>query len=544
MKILKLLVLIVKKIFFFRYYNLLRTSAMMLFPQGIVQATEAIVSIRRIQTFMMHPELPRSKEQLERNRLKKEQTEKMENGHSNGTVVAPSDSVVKIINVTAKWDEKYTENTLNNINLNLEKRKLIAVIGPVGSGKSSLIQAILGELPVDKGHIEVNGEISFASQEPWLFSASIRQNILFGMPYDKKRYQEVVKCCALERDFTLFPNADKTLVGERGASLSGGQKARINLARAVYRDADMYFLDDPLSAVDAHVGRHLFDECVKTYLRKKAVILVTHQLQYLQSAHQIVIMEHGNIKAIGTYEELSKSGLDFAKLLNNAEDEKETLKRQMSRQESIMSGVSDDDLPEKRISVMSVVSEGGPVAVAETADTGNIGFDIYKKYFRACGGWGIFVFVFFLFLFAQVLASGGDYYLTYWTNKEQQKIIETDIQLTREASGWDQFWDDFNQFFKDLYANEYFDLYAFGLIILLTIVISLLRSFTFFNAAMKASANLHNSMFMGISRATMYFFNTNPSGRILNRFSKDMGQVRIHHFHGRIFFSLTFCILG
>lgn len=508
---------------------------MMLFPQGIVQATEAIVSIRRIQTFMMHPELPRSKEQLERNRLEKEETDKVTtvNGHSNGTVPPSSDSVVKITNATAKWNEKYTENTLNNINLNLEKRKLIAVIGPVGAGKSSLIQAILGELPVDAGTIEVNGEISYASQEPWLFSASIRQNILFGMPYDKKRYQEVVKCCALERDFTLFPNADKTLVGERGASLSGGQKARINLARAVYRDADMYFLDDPLSAVDAHVGRHLFDECVKQYLKKKAVILVTHQLQYLQSANQIIIMEHGNINAIGTYDELSRSGLDFAKLLNNAEEEEETIKRQMSRQESIISEVS--DLPEKRISIMSVMSDtgGDPVAVAESTDTGNIGLAVYKKYFKACGGWGIFVAVFFLFLFAQVLASGGDYFLTYWTNKEQQKIIDTDslrsfmhYRFARDVSGWDQFWEDFNQFFKDLYSYEYFDLYAFAVIILLTIVISLGRSFAFFNAAMKASANLHNAMFMGISRASMYFFNTNPSGRILNRFSKDMGQVR------------------
>uniref|UniRef100_A0A336M8S7 CSON013802 protein n=1 Tax=Culicoides sonorensis TaxID=179676 RepID=A0A336M8S7_CULSO len=527
------------------YYNLLRTSAMMLFPQGIVQATEAIVSIRRIQTFMMHPELPRSKEQLERNRVAKEKSDALEkeeneklavNGHSNGvtsTAAPSSESAVIMKDVTAKWDPKYTENTLNNINLDLKKGKLIAVIGPVGSGKSSLIQAILGELPPASGSIEVNGEMSFASQEPWLFSASIRQNILFGMPYDKRRYQEVVKCCALERDFTLFPNADKTLVGERGASLSGGQKARINLARAVYRDADMYFLDDPLSAVDSHVGRHLFDECIKNYLRRKAVILVTHQLQYLQSANQIVIMEHGHIKAIGTYDELSRSGLDFAKLLNNAEEEEdeENVKRQVSRQDSKISAISDDNLPEKRVSVMSIMSEQGPVAVAENADTGNIGFEIYKQYFKACGGWAIFAWVFFLFLFAQALASGGDYYLTYWSNKEQQKFVDASFftflhhRFVRETSSWNKFWEDFAQFFKDFYANEYFDLYAFGIIIALTIVISLTRSFVFFNAAMKASANLHNAMFMGISRASMYFFNTNPSGRILNRFSKDMGQV-------------------
>lgn len=140
--------------------------------------------------------------------------------------------------------------------------QLLAVIGPVGSGKSSLLQVILQELPLIEGNLTVNGKISYASQEPWLFAGSVRQNILFGLPMDRVKYKTVIKKCALERDFRLLPYGDKTIVGDRGVSLSGGQRARINLARAVYKEADIYLLDDPLSAVDTHVGKELFEQCI------------------------------------------------------------------------------------------------------------------------------------------------------------------------------------------------------------------------------------------------------------------------------------------
>lgn len=199
----------------------------------------------------------------------------------------------------------------------------------------SIVQVILGELPVISGNVEINGVISYASQEPWLFSASIRQNILFGLPYDKERYKIVVKKCALERDFTLFPYGDRTIVGERGASLSGGQKARISLARAVYRKADIYLLEDPLSAVDSHVGKHLFEQCIRDFLKGKIVILITHQLQYLQQADQIVIVEHGKAMATGSYNQLRRSALDFALLLTKNEEEEEEKSKQISRSESL-----------------------------------------------------------------------------------------------------------------------------------------------------------------------------------------------------------------
>lgn len=146
-------------------------------------------------------------------------------------------------------------------------------------------------------------------------SGSVRQNILFGRPYIRSRYRQVVRVCALVRDFTLLPYGDKTIVGERGISLSGGQRARVNLARAVYKEADIYLLDDPLSAVDTQVGKHMFDECIAGFLKDKIVLLATHQLQYLRHARQIVIMEGGVILAKGTYDNLARTGLNFAKLL-------------------------------------------------------------------------------------------------------------------------------------------------------------------------------------------------------------------------------------
>lgn len=140
--------------------------------------------------------------------------------------------------------------------------------------------------------MQINGTIAYASQEPWVFAATIRQNILFGAPFDKKRYSEVVHACALEKDFNQFSNGDNTVVGDRGASLSGGQKARINLARAVYRDADIYLFDDPLSAVDIHVSKHLYDICINEYLANKTRILVTHQVHHLKNADHIIILNN------------------------------------------------------------------------------------------------------------------------------------------------------------------------------------------------------------------------------------------------------------
>lgn len=278
------------------YYNVLRQTMTVFFPQAIGMLAEAIVSVKRLEKFMMFDELDRNFQNAP----------KKENKH--GILQDPGIIMEKVY---AKWIKESSEPTLSNLNLRVQPTTKVCIIGKVGAGKSSLINAILGELPIESGRIEINGRISYASQEPWLFSGSVKQNIIFGLPVDKSRYRAVVKACALTRDFEIWPDGDKTVVGERGVSLSGGQKARINLARAVYRDADIYLLDDPLSAVDTHVGKILFENCIKTFLKDKLVILITHQLQYLPAVDQIVLLEEGSVKAVGTFDSLKDSGLIF-----------------------------------------------------------------------------------------------------------------------------------------------------------------------------------------------------------------------------------------
>lgn len=276
------------------FYNILRQSMTVFFPQGIAQVAEANVSIKRLNQFMMYDETELASELREF-----ERKQSKEKRHLVKSLDDEKEKGIFIRNATAKWTDSSVDNTLTNVTLSVKPGQLLAVIGPVGSGKSSLLHAILKELPLLEGSIDVFGEVSYASQEPWLFAGSVRQNILFGQPMDKERYRYVVKNCALERDFSLFPYGDKTIVGERGVSLSGGQRARINLARAVYKDADIYLLDDPLSAVDTHVGKDLFENCVNGVLRNKIVVLITHQLQYLKEVDHIVILENGCVKAEG-----------------------------------------------------------------------------------------------------------------------------------------------------------------------------------------------------------------------------------------------------
>ncbi|XP_051862486.1 probable multidrug resistance-associated protein lethal(2)03659 isoform X2 [Drosophila albomicans] len=509
-----------KAFFVTAYYNILRRSVTMFFPQGISQFAELLVSIKRLQTFMHREEtqvLDKSNGILEStpaNSTDKEQVSPINNINGDVAKVADNDeTLVQFTQFNAKWNAKMTDNNLDSINLQLGRRQLVAVIGPVGAGKSSLIQSILGELPADSGTVKVNGRFSYASQEPWLFTGTVRENILFGLTLDKHRYRTVVKKCALERDFELLPQGDKTIVGERGASLSGGQKARISLARAVYRRADIYLLDDPLSAVDTHVGRHLFDQCMRGYLRSELVILVTHQLQFLEQADLIVIMDKGKISAMGTYSSMKRSGLDFAQLLTNPNKEDETLDDNESEPGDIWDRLSlasrsrrgsktsrQASRNESFTSLSSLADSAHEAAVTpqETRVEGKISLGLYKEYFTAGSSWLMISFMVFLCLGTQIVGSASDVFLSYWVDKN------------KNAASID---------------SDPVDIYYFTALNMAVIIFTLVRTLLFYKLAMRSSKKLHNSMFRGITNAAMYFFNTNPSGRILNRFSKDLGQI-------------------
>ncbi|XP_076291879.1 putative multidrug resistance-associated protein lethal(2)03659 isoform X2 [Lasioglossum baleicum] len=503
------------------YYNILRQTMTVFFPQGITQIAEAMVSIKRLEKFMMYDEVEPHDDAQKSNNVDSstEKTKSDLNGitkegnnttdRTEKTNMNDGDSCMILKNVSARWIAHEEEDTLKNININLSRGELLAVVGQVGSGKSSLLNVILKELPVNSGTAQINGKIAYASQEPWLFAGSVRQNILFGKKMDSFRYDRVVKVCQLKRDFSLLPYGDKTIVGERGISLSGGQRARINLARAVYAQADLYLFDDPLSAVDAHVGKHMFEECIERYLRGTTRVLVTHQLQYLRNVDRIIVLKDGHIQAEGSYDELTRMGIDFGRLAENQaadEEERKLSSAPPSRSNSRNASIT---------SLSSYMSTGteklDPVEVEETRSKGKVSGAVYSGYLQAGGHWCVVLIVFLLCLLSQLAASGGDYFISQWVNMEEKYVEEnSDGTLTDK--------------FEDPNTRSIY-IYVYSALTVLTIVVTLVRSFTFFSTCMNASVKLHDRMFRSISRATMRFFNTNTSGRVLNRFSKDMGAI-------------------
>lgn len=231
-------------------------------------------------------------------------------GHTSalGSTDETIDSFISISDASFSWNEGHYSDTLSSITLNISGGELFAVTGAVGSGKSSLLTAILGELPLRDGSVSFRGEVAYVPQIPWVFSGTVRENILFGLSFDEKRFQHVVHVCSLTKDLNDFLNGDLTEIGQRGVTLSGGQKARVGLARAVYSNADIFLLDDPLSAVDTKVGGKLFESCILGELSGRVRLLATHQLQYLSKVDRIAVLEKGSITHLGGYEELREKG--------------------------------------------------------------------------------------------------------------------------------------------------------------------------------------------------------------------------------------------
>ncbi|XP_060647521.1 ATP-binding cassette sub-family C member 4 [Drosophila nasuta] len=497
------------------YYNILQLVAAIWYPLAVTFGAEALVSLRRVQAYL-----------LQEGRDEKVQglTHKQQQDGGDTRAV-----VLKDVNAT--WDLEKPLRTLQNFNLQIEKGQLCAVIGPVGAGKSSLFQLLLGELPIVDGGVVIQGDLSYASQEPWLFTGTVRNNILFGEQYERKRYQDVTQCCALTTDFQQLSNGDKTLVGERGASLSGGQRARISLARAVYKPASIYLLDDPLSAVDAHVGRHLFDEVIgprgRLAQQKATRVLVTHQVHFLSEADWIVIVDQGRILRQGKYEDLINSELDFAKLLERPK-ETETSAIGNSSSNTTLSlqdeSEDDDDIPyidgapysyqpirkhsNSTQGTKSVNSTDQADAdeddeeLAEAQASGGVSGRVWFEYFKAGSTLLSFSFMVLVMLLSQVVCSSSDYFSNIWTQQE-------DLRSRGEATSF----------------TTYECMYIYGGLIIAVVVMTTFRGFLFFKTCMHASKVLHDRMFSSILHAAMRFFDTNPSGRILNRFSKDMGAI-------------------
>uniref|UniRef100_UPI0037E906A4 ATP-binding cassette sub-family C member 4-like n=1 Tax=Semicossyphus pulcher TaxID=241346 RepID=UPI0037E906A4 len=480
-------------------YGAVRLTITLFFPFAIEKVSESLISIRRIKTFLLLDEV--APQHL-------------------GLPVAEKECMVKIQDLICYWDKMLDSPTLHNLTFTVKTEQLLAVIGPVGAGKSSLLSAILGELSQESGLVKVKGELTYTSQQPWILPGTIRSNILFGKELNPKKYDRVLGACALKRDMELLPGGDLAMVGDRGANLSGGQKARVSLARAVYQDADIYLLDDPLSAVDAEVGRHLFEECICGLLKKKPRILVTHQLQYLKAADQIVVLKEGQMVARGTYSELQGSGLDFTSLLKEDEDKEEErqgttpIPGTVSRCARSLSDYSKSSMSSLSTSQHSLIEGAEPLeAVVQPAEEehrseGNIGLRMYVKYFRAGANFLVLLVLILLNALAHVTFVLQDWWLACWASEQKH------INVTEHLNGSFP-----RQLDLDLYLGVYAGLTA------TSVVFGFLRTLLFFNILVSSAQTLHNRMFNAILRTPVHFFDVNPIGRILNRFSKDIGYL-------------------
>ena len=313
------------------------------------------------------------------------------------------------------WEDWKTPQ-LKEINIKIEKGSLTAIVGVVGSGKSSVLQAILGEMDLVAGTIQRDGTLSYVPQQAWIQNLTLQQNILFSQNYEKIRYDEVIEACALEADLKLLSNGDQTEIGENGVNLSGGQKQRVALARAVYFDADICLMDDPLSSVDSHVGKHIFENVIdnKTgILKGKTKIWVTNQLSYLPNANQVIFMSEGIIIEKGTYKDLIDSKGALFDLVQ------QTMNNQQSKKDNDDTSNLQVNLNKQIIQEETIEASGdhdGHIIVDERSLIGNVPLHVFKDYASKMG-----TKFFCIFLLTNViehaLHAGGILWLSDWSDE-------------------------------------------------------------------------------------------------------------------------------
>ena len=299
------------------FINALRINISYLLAYGLLETYEAYVSLRRIECFLLLEDTPaissdQTSEESTTNSMSAELNSKLtdhKERRGNASLGHEVNTDLSVSNLTCKQVNREDEYILENIDLTTESQSLTVITGPVGSGKSTLLSAIAGEVPNTSGTRTCKGTLAYVPQIAWVFSGTIRENILFGLPHDETKYTRVIEACALKHDLQQFPDGDQTVVGERGEVLSGGQQARVSLARTVYADADIYLLDDPLSAVDFKVGQHIFDKCIQNLLGNKTRVLISHQEQHMKEADGVVVLYKGRVLGKGRFIELQEKGV-------------------------------------------------------------------------------------------------------------------------------------------------------------------------------------------------------------------------------------------
>ncbi|KRY33393.1 Multidrug resistance-associated protein 1, partial [Trichinella spiralis] len=447
------------------------------------------------------------------------------------------DDAIKVNDGEFAWDNTIERPTLQNINFSIKPGELVAVVGQVGAGKSSFLSAILGEMEKRNGTVGIKGNVAYVPQQAWIQNMTVRENILFNKPYRSDLMKKVLDGCSLNRDLQLLSGGEEAEIGEKGVNLSGGQRQRISLARAVYQNADIYLLDDPLSAVDSHVGQHIFENIISNngLLKNKTRVFVTHGLGYLKNVDKIIVLNNGTISEIGTYNELLSRKGAFAKLI-------ETYIQERNEDETFSDDVIDEiiedaakvDLRLYERSISSVGSDGsrkraktsnqfdtddyvkdherayskmlsskkkqneGKLIQEEEAAVGNIKAKVYLDYVKAIGFFSTFVIT-MLYITSNGFSVGASFWLADWSydaNRYANETTSTDVRL-------------------GIYAS---------LGILQGIFILLATTLLSYSMVL-ASRDIHESLLNNLLRSPMSFYDVTPLGRILNRIGKDIDVI-------------------
>jgi ATP-binding cassette subfamily C (CFTR/MRP) protein 1 len=410
--------------------------------------------------------------------------------------------------------------TLQDLSFSFAPGSLVAVVGAVGSGKSSLLSAILGEMeiikdskvymPRSKTTEDSAGFVAYCTQSPWVVNDTLRGNVLFGREYNEARYLRVIEACALIDDLAILPAGDMTEIGERGINLSGGQKARVSLARAMYSESTkILLLDDPLSAVDAHVGEHLFAKAIAGKIAQGTTrILVTHHVHFLPRCDKVIVMKHGRIEHQGTYESLVAKGIDFSGAVDVS-------KAKVAEEAPEMSKVADDvvvvdkseapieDTQAEKKEKADLKTKGETLVTKEEREEGSVAGSAYSTYIKAGG-----LLPAFAAIGVQAGGRAAEILSSFWLALWADSAIRATSMGTPHS-------DSDTSFYLGIYA-------MFGL---LGVVGLTVRSLAMAYHRLGASRKLHNDLTTSILRAPVSFFDVTPTGRILNRFAADMDKV-------------------
>ncbi|XP_039089530.1 multidrug resistance-associated protein 1 isoform X1 [Hyaena hyaena] len=517
-------------------FNILRFPLNIL-PMVISSIVQASVSLKRLRIFLSH-------EELEPNSIERRSSK--DGGGTNSITVK---------NATFTW-ARNDPPTLNGITFSVPEGSLVAVVGQVGCGKSSLLSALLAEMDKVEGHVAIKGSVAYVPQQAWIQNDSLQENILFGRPLQERYYKAVIEACALLPDLAILPSGDRTEIGEKGVNLSGGQKQRVSLARAVYCDSDIYLFDDPLSAVDAHVGKHIFENVIgpKGMLKNKTRLLVTHGISYLPQVDVIIVMTGGKISEMGSYQELLARDGAFAEFLRtyaSAEQDpddgctgpsspgkevrqmengmlvtdvagKQQLQRQLSNSSSYSGDASRQHTSTAELQRAGATDEAAwKLVEADKAQTGQVKLSVYWSYMKAIGLFISFLSI-FLFLCNHVASLASNYWLSLWTDDPIVNGTQEHTKVRLSVYG-------------ALGISQGVSVFGYSMAVSI--------------GGILASRRLHVDLLQNVLRSPMSFFERTPSGNLVNRFSKELDTVDsmipqvIKMFMGSLFNVIGACVI-